>query len=169
MTGDVRIQLSSIQGLGVFAAKEFEVGQTVLLVDDSRVVDADHPLNPERGEHPHHCDYLAGGRVVLMRPPERYINSSCDPNTFVKSRQGIRHLIALRPIAVGEEITCEYVLNCHGGEEWECRCQSPHCRGRIPSSFFDLPREKQIKLLPLLDDWFVEEHREKIEALQRKP
>jgi hypothetical protein len=59
-----------------------------------------------------------------------------------------------------------YIINCHGGIVWRCRCGSERCRGVIPSSFFDLPTEVQMEYLPLLDDWFVEEHKEKVARLR---
>jgi hypothetical protein len=93
---DVRVGTSEIHGTGVFAARDFAGGEVVLVIDDTRVVDDGHPLRPERGEHPYHCDYLAGGRVVLLQPPERHINSPCDPNTFVKTTGGARRIVARR-------------------------------------------------------------------------
>lgn len=163
---DVLVAGSKIHGVGVFAARDFAEGEVILEVDDSRVVDAEHPLRPELGEYEYHCDYLAGGRTVLMRSPERHINSSCDPNTYVKTVGGSRHVVALRPIRPGEEITSDYIINCHGGIVWRCSCGSPRCRGTIVSSFFELPAEWLTEYLPLLDEWFVAEHREKIEALR---
>ena len=88
---DVIVRASSIHGLGVFAARDFAEGEAVLILDDSRVVDDGHPLRPERGEYDYHCDYLAGGRVVLQPFPERHINSSCDPNTYMKTVEGVGH------------------------------------------------------------------------------
>lgn len=76
---------SRIHGLGVFAGREFAEGEIIRAIDDSRIVDDGHPLRPEAGEFDYHCDYLAGGRVVLMASPERHINSSCDPNVYVKT------------------------------------------------------------------------------------
>lgn len=164
---DVRVGPSSIHGVGVFALRDFERGETVHVLDDSRVVDDARPLRPELGEYAFHCDYLAHGLVVLMPAPERHINSACDPNTYVETRDGVRRVVALRPIPAGEEITYDYLINCHGGDVWECRCGSSRCRGTIPSSFFDLPRDEQLGLHPLLDRWFVAEHRERIDALLR--
>jgi hypothetical protein len=65
---------SPIHGTGVFSSAHFWPGQTVLKIDDSRVVTDADPLDPAKGEYEHHCDYLAGGKVVLMQPPERFIN-----------------------------------------------------------------------------------------------
>lgn len=95
---------SKIHGLGVFATRDLAAGEIVLAIDDSRVVDAEHPLRPELGEHSHHCDYLDGGKTVLMRSPERHINSCCNPNSYVKTIDGVRHVVARRSIKAGEEI-----------------------------------------------------------------
>ena len=45
-----------------------------------------------------------------MQIPERYINHSCDPNTYVKTINGVREVIALRPIAPGEDMTLRFVI-----------------------------------------------------------
>lgn len=103
-----------------------------------------------------------------MRSPERHINSHCDPNSYVKTIDGVRHVVARKPIKPGEEITYDYIIDCHGGEVWQCLCGSPRCRGTIVSSFFELPVELQSEYLPLLNEWFIEEHREKIEALGKR-
>jgi len=165
---DVLVAKSKIHGLGVFATRDYVEGEIILPIDDSRIVDNEHPLRPEAGEYSHHCDYLAGGQTVLMRSPERHINSCCDPNTYVKTINGIRHVVARRPIKAGEEITYDYIIDCHGGIVWQCVCGSPLCRGTIVSSFFELPLALQLKYLPLLNEWFIEEHREKIEMLRRR-
>lgn len=165
---DVSVAKSKIHGIGVFANRAFSEGATVLLINDSRVVDNKHPLRPELGENDYHCDYLADGKVVLMPSPERHINSNCNPNTFVKTIDGVRRVIARRAINSGEEITYDYIINCHGGIVWQCSCGSSRCRRTIVSSFFDLPRETQLDYLPLLDNWFAEEHSSKIETLLKQ-
>lgn len=164
---DVYVAESKIHGLGVFAARDFAAGETVLLMDDSRVVDEAHPLRPEHGEYEYHCDYLAHGKVILQPSPERHINSSCDPNVYARRRNSESRVIARRDIKAGEEITGDYIIDCHGGVVWQCRCGSQRCRGTIVSSFFELPHEWQAEYLPLLNDWFIEEHQEKIEELRR--
>ncbi|HEV2708370.1 MAG TPA: SET domain-containing protein-lysine N-methyltransferase [Pyrinomonadaceae bacterium] len=164
---DVIVAESKIHGLGVFATRDFAEGEIILPIDDSRIVDDEHPLRPELNEQSYHCDYLAGGQTVLMRSPERHINSCCDPNTYVKTIDGVRHVVARKPIKAGEELTYDYIIDCHGGIVWQCSCGSSLCRGTIVSSFFELPRELQREYLPLLNEWFIEEHREKVEALLR--
>jgi SET domain-containing protein len=164
---DVIVAESQINGLGVFATRDFTQNEIILAIDDTRVVDDEHPLRPEFGEYGYHCDYLANNRTVLMRSPERHINSCCDPNTFVKTIDGIRHVVARRPIRSGEEITYDYIIDCHGGIVWQCSCGSGRCRGTIVSSFFELPVELQLEYLPLLNPWFVDEHRSKVDALRK--
>ena len=165
---DVVVAQSRIHGVGVFTTRDFAEGEIILPIDDSRVVDDGHPLRSELGEYDYHCDYLAGGKVVLMRSPERHINSSCDPNSYVKTINGVRHVAARRPVESGEEITYDYIIDCHGGIVWQCNCGSPRCRGTIVSSFFELPLELQMEYLPLLNEWFIKEHREEVEALRRR-
>ena len=155
---DVVVADSAIHGIGAFATRAFQRGETVLIIDDSRIVDETHPLRPELNEHEWHCDYLAGGAVVLMREPERHINSSCDPNTFVKTIGGHRHVIALRDIPAGSEITYAYIVNTFGGAVWECRLRGGAvCRTRSVE-FFELPVDRQLEYLPQLEGWFKDEH-----------
>lgn len=163
---NVIVKRSGIHALGVFATRDFFKDESVLLIDDSRIVDASHPLREEIGEYKHHCDYLASGKAVLMQTPERYINSSCNPNTFVKTIDGVRHVVARSFIRAGDEITYDYIINCHGGEVWTCSCGEKRCRGEIVSSFFELPIEIQLEYLPLLDQWFINEHQQEVESLR---
>ncbi|HEX8196934.1 MAG TPA: SET domain-containing protein-lysine N-methyltransferase [Pyrinomonadaceae bacterium] len=163
---NVSVGKSRIHGIGVFAERDFAIDEIILQIDDSRVVDDTHPLKTELGEYDYHCDYLANGKIVLMRSPERHINSCCEPNTFVKTIDGIRYIAARREIKKGDELTYDYIIDCDGGIVWECNCKHPNCRKTIPSSFFDLPVKKQLEYMPLLNPWFVEEHIEKIEKLR---
>jgi hypothetical protein len=163
-----RVGPSGIEGQGVFAARSFAAGETILRIDDSRTVDHEHPLRPERGEEPRHCDYLAGGRVVLLGEPERHINSSCDPSAFVRWDGETRFVVARRPLRPGDEITYDYIIDCHGGAVWTCRCGAVRCRGTIVSNFFDLPLAWQEEYLPLLSPWFVREHAAAVAALRAR-
>ena len=70
---------STIHGTGVFAADHLMPGEIILKIDDSRVITDTEPLDTEKGEQEHHCDYLADGKVVLMQPPERFINPPLRP------------------------------------------------------------------------------------------
>ena len=56
---DVQVRPSSVHGKGVFATRNFDSGEIIMVIDDSRVVDDTHPLRPELGEHDYHsiCPY----------------------------------------------------------------------------------------------------------------
>lgn len=61
--------------------------------------------------------------------PADWINHSCHPNTGFR---GPVTLVALRDIRPGEEITFDYAM-CDGSpyDEFDCRCGSILCRGRV--------------------------------------
>src|SRR5215467_2762750 len=163
---DVRVRNSPINGLGVFAERPFRKGEALLAIVDSRIVDKAHPLSP--GDDPRHCDYLAGKKVVLMQAPERHINHSCEPNSYVKTVNGRRLVLALRDIPAGEEITYDYCINSDGETVWICHCGATRCRHQIHSDYFHLPVELQREYLPLLDDWFREEKAVRLKRLARQ-
>lgn len=162
----VAVRSSIIEGLGVFAAQPFPKGAVVQVIDDSRIVDDLHPIG--RGDDARHCDYLEAGKVILMQPPERHINHSCDPNTYVKTSRGRRRVVALRDIQPGDEITYDYCINGGGDTVWTCHCGSARCRHEIHSDFFHLPVELQREYLPLLDDWFRRERSAEVARLESR-
>ena len=65
-----------------------------------------------------------------MRRGFRYINHSCDPNTFFRCTPGRAEVYARRAIRAGEELTCDYGESQHNGT-LRCRCGASNCRGYI--------------------------------------
>jgi SET domain-containing protein len=62
--------------------------------------------------------------------PLRYTNHSCQPNAVLRIRQGRVEFYAMRDIAPGEELTCNYGETHHEGK-LACRCGAPGCIGRL--------------------------------------
>jgi SET domain-containing protein len=60
----------------------------------------------------------------------RFINHSCDPNTFMRCTPERAEFYARRAIAPGEELTVDYGESHHGGR-LPCRCGAATCRGYI--------------------------------------
>lgn len=60
----------------------------------------------------------------------RFINHSCSPNAYMRTLGTHVEFYALRTIAAGEEITCDYGETHHEGRR-PCTCGSARCRGRI--------------------------------------
>ncbi len=80
-----------------------------------------------------------------------YLNHSCAPNAYV-DWSGV-YLRALRDIACGEEITCNYLTtDWELHEKFVCHCGAAHCYGELKGLKY-LPRDEQRKLLPFLPDF----------------
>lgn len=155
---DVYVAASSIAGKGIFGGRAFRADERILRIDDSRVVDDNHPLDPSRGEDEEHLDYLPDNTMVAMQAPEKFLNHSCEPNTYIRTEQDGRYLLAMRDAQAGEELLFDYALNAIGGMDWECCCGAPACRGLHPCDFFALPVSVQRRYVPYLDPWFVRVH-----------
>lgn len=164
---DVVVTESPIQGLGVFAVRNYSDGERIRRVNIIREVTVDAPLREEKGERIEHCAY-PNGKVMLWGYPDRHINHSCDPNAYDVYEGEAVYIVARRPIAAGEEITFDYNVNLSGGSSWPCNCGAPRCLGETIGDYFRLPQERQIEYLPLLAGWFIDKHRGRIEALRHK-
>lgn len=159
----VEVRPSPIEGLGVLALGSFRSGQLIRTVNIVREVTAEAPLRPELGEREDHCDY-PDGKVVLIGPPDRHLNHSCDPNAWLRHERTACQIVARCDISVGEEITVDYSINLSGGDAWPCHCGATRCRGRVIGDYFQLPLELQREYAPHLADWFVRSHRGALRA-----
>ncbi|HJU52955.1 MAG TPA: SET domain-containing protein-lysine N-methyltransferase [Pyrinomonadaceae bacterium] len=122
---DVEIKRSGIDELGAFALRPFKAGEVVLRWDVSRRVHRgqadDIPDSEKKYLHPYDEESL-----IVVQPPERYVNHSCDHNTEVRNFCDV----AVRDIRAGEEITSDYEAD-GAGLKFVCRCGSAKCRGSI--------------------------------------
>lgn len=127
----------SIAGYGTFAAVPFSTGDVVFPGEErpfnlttlphvQRTWSADQRLEFRRYAYPISQSVYAlwSDDPTQWRPQ----NHSCQPNTAFRGLD----VIALRPIAKGEELTLDYGASMNElSEPFDCRCGSPHCRGRI--------------------------------------
>ncbi len=60
----------------------------------------------------------------------RYINHSCDPNTYMRLFNHRVEFYTLRAIKSGEELTCNYGETHHEGA-LPCRCGAKNCKGYL--------------------------------------
>ena len=130
-------------GKGIVALRSFRPGTTVLRIR-GKIVDADtvwrywQQGNKRRGENCFRFDadrYLSPAGDV-----SDYANHACDPNSgIVKDARGLK-LVAIRPIAPGEEITHDYSTLLGADDVWtmRCSCGYPNCRG-IVGNLLTLP------------------------------
>ncbi len=161
MADGVDVRNSRIEGLGVYARRPYAAAQRIRTVNVIREVTPEAPLRPERGERQDHCDY-PDGRIALIGFPDRHLNHSCDPNAFLRYAADVCELVARRAIAAGEEITCDYNINTAGGTAWPCGCGAARCSGTVAGDYFALPEAIRREYRPLLADWFVRRHAERL-------
>ena len=58
----------------------------------------------------------------------RFINHSCQPNTYMRVCYSRVEFYSLKKIKKGEELTCNYGLTHHAGK-LKCRCGALNCKG----------------------------------------
>lgn len=164
---NVETTTSGTHGVGLFALRDFAKGEIILDMDDSNVV-ADTSILTE-DDWAYNTDFLEKGKVVWQKGPERSINHSCDPNSYTKTIQGVRRVVAMRRITKGEEITADYAINGYNTGTFRCNCGNRNCRKVYQGNFFKLPRMTQIRYLPYLEGWFKSEHPLEVESLRSNP
>ena len=119
---NVEIRQSKIQGQGLYARRIFEPGEVVLRWDCSHTLTSDQlaQLTEEERRYTHPLD---NERTMIVQPPERFVNHSCDNNTGVRGFCDV----AIRRIEIGEEITSDYGSD-GASVSFECLCGSDVCR-----------------------------------------
>lgn len=123
----LRVVRSSIHGYGVVTTRPFAAGELIADVDGVLWRDGDD------------CDdtyslWLADGVYFDMVDQTRWINHSCEPNAEVEvefDESGVTsaRIVAIRPIAAGEEITYHYAFSQEVAEP--CLCRTASCNGWI--------------------------------------
>lgn len=122
---------------GVFATRDFAAGEIVLGAVASRPAPANH-------SHANQTS-LTSWSFEDGLPPK--VNHSCDPNCGVRASPAIPDgfdLVAMRPIAAGEEITFDYAMRNYVIEHFprRCLCGAEICRGTV-TGWRDLPEERK--------------------------
>ena len=124
---DFTIKKSKIHGKGVFANRDFKKGETVLKWDLSNKIEkgeiAKLPENIRKNV------YFYDGEFIVPTSPGKYLNHSCDANTFAENGCDI----AKRDIKKGEEITIDMSNEIIIGLDMKCRCGSKNCKQHIRS------------------------------------
>lgn len=126
LNSKIEVRNSPINGLGVFAVEKIKRGEVILVWNPKLLTDEEvgKLTDLERQKYL----YIEDGKTYLQQEPERYVNHSCDPNSYVKDRSDV----ALRDIQPGEEITSDYFNQDSGlaPDEFICTCHSAKCRFR---------------------------------------
>jgi uncharacterized protein len=122
----VIVKESGINGKGVFATKNFKKGEVVIDWSESPVLTKAEAKKVPQKEHKY-LYYVDDNKQILVTTPARYVNHSCDPNTFIKGFYGL----AKKDIMKGEEITEDYTKENNPEFSLKCNCGSKNCKGII--------------------------------------
>ncbi|MHB1529223.1 MAG: SET domain-containing protein [Acidiferrobacteraceae bacterium] len=138
----IEVRESPQHGRGVFAVAPIPVGTVVLEFHGPRL--AAHEVVPES----YHLQIDEFEYLGASHEADDYVNHSCDPNCGIGPDLC---LLALRDIAVGEEISWDYstAIDEAGFQGFPCRCGARTCRGLV-RSFRDLADSDRRRLWPLL-------------------
>jgi len=122
---DLIVKKSKIHGKGVFANRDFKKGEIIVKWEYRELTEC-QAQRISKNDLP----YLnkISGKYLLMDAPGKYVNSSCNPNTFPIEMCDV----ALRDIKKGEEITTDYGNS--NPEEFICNCQK--CREKKALNYF---------------------------------
>lgn len=124
---DVVIKKSSIHGKGVFAARDFKKGETVIdwKTCSTQLTKQEVEILPRAQKR--YVSRLGQRKYVLFRSPGKFVNHSCNPNTrAIRGRD-----VARRDIKAGEEITADYIAEEVPILKMECNCSSKLCKKTI--------------------------------------
>ena len=131
----LELRVDDAGDLGVFAREAIEPGEVLVALAHRFVTDRDrHTI--QLGEDLHQA---------FTNEIDDYVNHSCDPNAALDFDR--LELVALRPIAAGEEVRSHYLTF-----EWEmvapfaCHCGAPACLGEI-RGFAHLDPDEQDELI----------------------
>jgi hypothetical protein len=120
----------SRNGLGGFTTVSFRKGGVVYDWSEcERFTQADLPSPYTDDRFLQVAPNYYVGSFMGPKSQDDFFNHSCDPNCVVVFDAPKIHLIALRDIAVGEEITYDYALTIFN-DAWQmsCNCGATKCR-----------------------------------------
>ena len=126
------------KGFGSFAVNPIPMGTVVATFGGTiltRINFETYPLEQRSRSIQIDVDQFVLGPV--SRESGDSINHSCLPNCGMHNAT---QLIAMREIAVGEELTYDYATSDTSDyDEFECACGSDNCRGRVSGDDWKLP------------------------------
>jgi len=139
----IQVRRSGVHGKGVFALQDIAEGDMVAeYVGEVISWDEAQDRHPHDPAQPNHTFYfhVDADRVIDANfggNASRWINHACEPNCETDEREGRIFIMALRDIAMGEELNYDYGLMLEERytpklkAEYPCWCGAPSCRGTL--------------------------------------
>ena len=135
MNDGFELRVTDRKGEGVFATRSFNTAETVMVGTIKKKLDANHSHASQIGEN----EYVLHAGLISK------VNHSCSPNCGIRVNEtGAHDFVAIREIAINEEITFDYAMRNYSVNYFpkQCMCGSEICRGRI-TGWKDLPDEQK--------------------------
>ena len=154
MIKDIFIKETKGKGKGVFALRSFKKGEFIFRFKKGKIVKRKDISKLSKEDQEHLNEIIDKDTYEIQRPPERFLNHSCDSNAIAKGRT----LFALKLIRKGEEITVDYRINAHDKQKLKCKCGSKNCTGIVILDFFSLSEKLQKKYLLYAPKFIQEEY-----------
>ncbi|OGZ44691.1 MAG: hypothetical protein A3C84_02090 [Candidatus Ryanbacteria bacterium RIFCSPHIGHO2_02_FULL_48_12] len=138
-------------GAGVFAGMPIKKGEVIAEID-GRIYTLEEDFDDYAYNH------------AIQFAPEKWrasdgiadqLNHSCEPNCGIKARFKI---VAMRDVAVGEELTWDYGMTEDFQWRMRCRCGTPSCR-RIIGDFKTIPKDTRIRYKGYISAWLVNKYK----------
>ena len=121
---EIAVKKSSIDGLGIFAKKNFRKDELVIRWSSHRELSKDE-IGKLSKKDQEHVSFI-NGKYILV-PPNGRVNHSCDPNVRLNNFC----YFAKQDIQADEEITADYREESEKGFAMKCNCKSKNCTGYI--------------------------------------
>lgn len=126
---------SETAGRGLFAREEIRKGE-VVSVRGGHIITRQMEKEIHKPDgywgYPIADDFVLGPLTTKeVEDVMMFLNHSCEPNVGIL---GQIIFVAMRDIAIGEELTIDYAMFGADEEPMRCTCRSPLCRGKITNS-----------------------------------
>jgi hypothetical protein len=139
---------AGLKGMGSFAAEPIAAGETVAAFGGYVMTAAglEHLDDDQRSRSIQIDEDLYMAPSVSPEPGD-FVNHSCEPSCGLR---GSVMVVAMRDIAVGEELTFDYAM-CDSSpyDEFVCECDAPTCRRLITGGDWQDP-----ELQTRYEGWF---------------
>lgn len=120
---------SRIEGTGAFALVPFKPREKLGEIDGQLITVREARLRARQSQRLHlvELDDRQALDCSAGISPLKYVNHSCEPNTFMRIAYGRVEFYARRAIEVGEELTAHYGETHHEGT-LPCLCGAVRCQ-----------------------------------------
>jgi SET domain-containing protein len=137
------VRRSRIAGRGAFATRAIRRGERIIEYVGERISHAVADARYDDAVATRHHTFLfsVSRRTVIDAAvggnDARFINHSCEPNCEAVIHRGRVFVVAIKPVAAGEELFYDYAYERDGSEtpederRYACHCGARRCRGTI--------------------------------------